>query len=109
MNILKVITDKDRPFTVKIIRKGDAYGLNDCLTHDDEQGFGSMVEFYDASQNPAHFDPEGQFVSRYYISTIMEGVYADQGLCLDGGIPVWAIDRITMREVRNFLFANGEK
>lgn len=109
MNILTVTTDKGRPFTVKIIRKGEAYGRDDCLTHDDEQDFGNMVEFYDASQDPAKFDAEGQFVSRYYISTIMEGVYADQGLCLDGGIPVWAIDRVTMREVRNFLFANGAK
>ena len=36
-------------FNTKIIRKGDRYGLNDVLTHDDDANLGPMVEFLGAS------------------------------------------------------------
>lgn len=87
-----------RRFTAKIVDVGDRYGRNKCLTNDGDP----MVEFYDATYagNPG-FDAEGQFVSRYYIATILgrDGF----GLDLDGGIPVWTIDAEAMTEVRAWL------
>jgi hypothetical protein len=74
-------------FSVVLVRKGDRYGLENCLTHEKDD---PMVEFYDADYaGKPYFTKVGQFVSRYYLSTLTERPVA--GLCLDGGIPKWSI------------------
>ena len=89
-----------RIFGVRIIRKGDRYGLDDCLTVDGAP----MVEFYDATYRGPKFGPRGQFVSRYYASTLLEGGRGrKEGLCLHGGEPVWSIDAGTMRAIREYV------
>ncbi len=96
--ILKVIdNDTAQPWTIKIIAKNDAYGRDDCLTHDDDE---LMVEFYDGRYIEG-FDPEGQFVSRYNLSTIAQETY--RGINLDGGIASWTINAPVMVEVRKWL------
>lgn len=95
--------DKGRTFTVRIVREGDAYGLNDCLRNDDPR---PMVEFYDATydtQKSWDFDPvtkgRGQFISRYFAETLLETPF-NSGLCLHGGKEdVWSIDGTTMGEI----------
>lgn len=77
---------------VRIIRKGDRYGLNNCLTHDKPD---SIVEFYDTS------DKE-QFVSRYYVSTIL-GIKDGVGLMLDGGYSAWNLDGESVDSVKDWL------
>lgn len=72
-------------FRVHLVQEGERYGagggfvygkdlsngsfgipINDCQLY----GHGlPLVEFYDVSQDPAKF-PEGQFVSRYFMSTL---------------------------------------
>lgn len=48
-----------------------------------------LLEFYDA-QYP--HTPHGQFVSRYYLETLLQNCdQADRGLCLHGGEPTWQI------------------
>lgn len=86
-------------FNVRIVTKGDAYGKDDCLTHD---GDDAIVEFYDAKADAAKFGRRGQFVSRYYIFTVLDagGKY---GLQLDGGSPEWSISPTGMREVHRYL------
>lgn len=74
-------------FAVVLVRKGDKYGRNNCLTHDKDE---PMVEFYDADYagKPGLWSL-GQFVSRYYLKTLTAHPIA--GLCLDGGVPKWSI------------------
>lgn len=78
-----------REFTARIVRKGDRYGRDFCLTHDDDE---PMVEFYDATYaDDERFDRGlGQFVSRYQADTFMN--HGATGCRLDCGIDVWTID-----------------
>ena len=86
-------------YNVRIVRKGDKYGRDDCLTNEGEP----LVEFYDS-----RFDKHGcwmgrgQFVSRYYVSTILGGEYPN-GLSLDGGIPEWTVSAEDMAAVQTYL------
>ena len=74
-------------FNIRVIKQGDHYGLNDCLTHDNEQ---AMVEFYDPRYTTDGFTPLGQFVSRYYVDTLVVHD-VNTGLLLDGGVPEWSM------------------
>jgi hypothetical protein len=84
-----------REFYVRVVFEGERYGLNDCLTHDKAD---PLIEFYDRAHVGGDFGPRGQFVSRYYASTLAEhepGV----GLALNGGIPVWSVDGVALAPV----------
>ena len=98
------------PWKVKIVFKGDAYGLNNCRTHDEDK---PMVEFYDLAHKEIHGDG-GQFVSRYYLGSILlEGrciisredfIKAGQrdpeiGILLDAGITNWRMSGTCLTEV----------
>lgn len=73
-------------FAVVLVREGDKYGRDNCLTHDGEP----MVEFYDVrSAGKRGFTKLGQFVSRYYLKTLTERPVG--GINLDGGVPEWTI------------------
>lgn len=100
-------------FRARILREGDRYGLDDCLTWEHEDRLG--VEFYD-TRFP-HTE-RGQFVSRYFAETLLDdhcridpGYRYGQdgcrhragGLDLDGGIPDWTIDSDAMDVVRAWL------
>jgi hypothetical protein len=89
-------------FLVRILRTGDRYGLDDCLTWGigrslDLQGGGIGVEFYDTRHNHTRF---GQFVSRYGADTILEST---SGLDLMSYEPSWKIDAAAMDIVRQWL------
>jgi hypothetical protein len=86
-------------FNVRVVSKGDRYGLDFCLTHNKDE---PLVEFYDARYPHTEF---GQFVSRYNFSTIWER--DDAGLCLDGGEPEWSICADDMAAVRAWLAPLG--
>ena len=88
--------------TVRLVHRGDRYGRDGCLKHDMDE---PLVEFYDGDYD---FEPwlgtRGQFVSRYYLSTLLEsGPY--HGLCLEGGEPKWTLGAEEMRKVRAWLVA----
>jgi hypothetical protein len=85
---------EDGSWTVCIVEEGDRYGRDDCLTHDRPD---PMVEFYDAPQDPEKFGRRGQFVARYYLSTL---ICTRAGLTLDCDIPAWTLDAAQMRTVR---------
>ena len=93
---LQVASDRQQ-FLVRIVRQGERYGLNDCLVHDNTE---PLVEFYDHDQDPSRFGPRGQFVSRYAISSIIEG---DGPLMLHGDVPAWTVNAAAMTQVREFL------
>lgn len=93
-------------FNVRIVKNGDKYGRDFCLTYDENK---PMAEFYDSRYPHTEF---GQFVSRYYIGTLLnhEGFYGDgteSGLCLDGGNPdEWSLSKEEMDVVRHYLAEN---
>lgn len=100
MKTLNVKNSKGRTFNVAIINKGDAYGLDNCLTHEEVE---PMVEFYDADQDPAKFGELGQFVSRYYVKTLLGGNARNVGLSLMGYEPVWTLYRPEMALVCDWV------
>jgi hypothetical protein len=83
-------------FRVVIIEHGDKYGLNDSITHDSDE---PLVEFYDTRYKHTEY---GQFVSRYYLDTLLEKP-SGQGLMLHGGVSDWVIDGNAMQVVTNWL------
>lgn len=89
-------------FNVRIVRAGDKYGRDFCLTHDKEDQ--PLVEFYDSRHPHTEF---GQFVSRYYVETILgTDRYGSGtgGLCLDGGNrDQWTVREEDMNTVRKYL------
>jgi len=111
--MLALISESGRQFNVRLVRKGERYGLNDCLTHEKDQ---PMVEFYDASQDSAKFGARGQFISRYYLDTLTgadrfsRGDVRDGGrLCLHGAIPAWDLDGPAAAMAVNWAVAENEK
>ena len=99
MKKIKMITVSK--FNVRVDNNGDKYGRDFCLTHNKDN---PLVEFYDARYPHTDF---GQFVSRYYVSTILgtDGYgRAEGGLCLDGGnANEWTVSAEDMATVRSFL------
>ena len=87
------------PWAVRIVRTGDAYGLDDRLTHDKAD---PLVEFYDTRQAGPKFGPRGQFVSRYDLSTLLDH-RPGAGLCLQGGVPSWTVTGADFERVAAFL------
>ena len=79
-------------FYVRVVRDGDRYGMNDCLTHSGDP----VAEFYDTR----HGEGRGQFVQRYYVETLLA---RGSGLCLMGGVPEWSLSGDDMRKVREYL------
>lgn len=89
-------------FTMRLVPKGERYGLRNVLKHD---GDTPLIEFYD-SRHAFDQDPEGemlgQFVARYDVETLMKAPNA--GLMLDGGNrEVWALDRETFDLARSLI------
>lgn len=107
---------------VHLIYPGERYGLDGCLTYELNAYSGApaaahrasypLVEFYDTSQDAARF-PGGQFVSRYYMTDLLEdnsiAVSIDTMLkngnqfSLDGGIPAWTVEGDDLAKVNDFL------
>lgn len=89
---MQVTNDQGKAFFVKVVSKGDAYGLRKCLTHDKDD---PLVEFYGLespwltpegeSKEPE--DPDGFFISNYYLSTLLEAPNFPEGLNLHRGQP----------------------
>lgn len=86
-------------FNVRILRKGEKYGLEDCFTHKERK---PLVEFYDYRHRNDQEWKRGQFVSRYYAETILEH-NPNNALSLDGGIPAWTVPPVSMREILAWL------
>jgi hypothetical protein len=100
---IKLVTNANGlSFGVTIVREGELYGRNFVLTHDSSD---PLVEFYDLRYPFALLKPDadtsGQFVSRYYLKTLLE--HGDAGLDLDGGVRDWKIDAAAMAEVIDWL------
>jgi hypothetical protein len=88
-------------FIVVIVRRGERYGRDKMLVHAEND---PLVEFYDAEcAGRPGFDPEGQFVSRYYRSTLLEHHTPGVGLDLCGYEPKWKIDADEIAQLMRLL------
>jgi hypothetical protein len=68
-----------------------------------------MIEFYDATHaGELGFDPKGQYVSRYYVETMVE-YKTPGGLNLDGGFSGWYISEENLDEVFSALVGERGK
>lgn len=104
--VMRITNDKGRHFNVRILKQGDRYGRDDCLTVETADKI--LVEFFDATYEGTTHGPLGQFTcGRYYADTILEGPRL-QGLCLHGGEPVWEIDGEAMGIVRDWIHNQTE-
>ena len=63
---------------------------------------GSLIRFYDTGFPVEQY---GQYVSGYYVSTLLDDYAAlcERGLCLDGRVSTWSIDPASMRSVLDWL------
>jgi hypothetical protein len=102
--VARVTNDAGRTFNVVLVRQGEAYGLDGCLTHDRVD---PLVEWYDATYEGADgFGPRGQFVSQYYLSTLtgqdgwsrVDYRQGSRGLDLMGCEPLWRVSAANVRE-----------
>jgi len=89
-----------RPWRMWFVRQGDRYGRDRCLTHQEAE---PLVEFYDRENAGRTFPDEGQFVSRYYLSSLLKR--GGGMLNLDGGVEVWRISAEGMRVVMRHVVA----
>ena len=97
VKVVQVVNDNGVPFNVRFVEKGERYGLDSCLLHEEEDG---LVEFYDARYTEG-FTVLGQFVSRYYVSTLLNRPI--RGLNLEGGSPNWYVTDDNMDVVYGYL------
>jgi|ERR1035437_746883 hypothetical protein len=101
-----VTNSSGNAFTVRVVLTGDSYGRDKCLTHDDPK---PVVEFYDATYiGDNRFEPEGQFVSSYYYTTLADDRRStEQGLNLQGDVPKWRLDdsafRLAMAYAKGYI------
>lgn len=102
MRTRTVTNGAGRDFLVRIVTRGGKYGLRDCLTHDKSD---PLVEFYDKTYREGRFAERGQFVSRYYLSTLNERRDEERGLGLDGGVSAWVVTAENVREALGFAEA----
>lgn len=99
--LLRITNIAGRHFNVRILKQGDRYGRDDCLTIDDNR---ILVEFFDATYEGTTHGPLGQFTTgRYYVETILDAP-SNQGLCLYGAeADTWFLDGGAMNVVRAWL------
>jgi len=85
------------PFRVVLLLDGKSY--NYPLGGSQRNGTEPLVEFYDLRyHNVRGFTPDGQFVSRYYLESLV-GRDRRYGLDLQGDVSDWTIDASTMLSV----------
>jgi len=91
INIIQVTNNQGVSFNVRVLNKGDKYGLEFKLTHNDTE---PVIEFYDTEYAHTEF---GQFASSYYAETLAES--KNDGLMLYGGSSKWVIDGNAWQQV----------
>jgi hypothetical protein len=98
-----ISTFNDRPWRVKLLLKGEAYGRNNCLTAERP-----YVEFWDLhlagkEGQSGHVWPEdGQFAARYCLSTLLNR-NNNLGIDLLSYVDSWKISSEDFIKVRGWL------
>ena len=89
-------------FNVRILQQHDRYGLRDCLVHNEAE---PLIEFYDNRYTDADEWIRGQFIARYYLSSLMANAFAHSmyGLILDTEINDWRVSSGIMTQIFHWL------
>ena len=114
MSITKIINKNGRAFHMRVVRQGDAYGKDMCLTHNKDTPY---IEFYDATYDNFEIAPDGtnlgQFVTRYDIDTLLgksdfspDNSFT-RGLDLKGDVDVWTLDANAMADAEIGIYEEG--
>ncbi len=86
------------PLWVRLVKDGERYGLEGMLVNHGQ----TLVEFYDARYDfEKWIGKRGQFVTRYYLSTLQERGARD--LALDLGIPDWSVTAAEMSAILDWM------
>ena len=90
-------------FAARLVFQGERYGRHRCLVHGEPE---PMVEVYDRnycghSWEAGSFSPIGQFVNRYYVSTILG--HSSHPLDLDAGVKAWTVDQAGVAKLHKWL------
>lgn len=98
--LLLALDDKQtrKQWVVRIVRPNQLYGVNDAVRNDSGE---SLVEFH-MVLNPGEHEADCWFVSRYYLSTLIES--NQEGIMLDGGLKIEASASL-MAELKQHLAA----
>jgi hypothetical protein len=94
---------------LQITNKSNGLTLNVVAWKDDDGRW--RIKFYDDRFKGDGFDPVlGQFVTEYYVETLMKDVerLTRTGLCLDGGVADWLVDADQMQKVIDFVNAPAD-
>ena len=83
---------------VRLVKTGEKYGRDYCMINNKE----TLVEFIDMTVDKNSF-PSGQYVSRYYLSSLLDGTNGVNGLCLDTSVSSWYICGECYREIVTWL------
>jgi len=109
--------ENGNPFVVRMVRHGDRYGRDMCLTHTPEPKYAfdsPVIEFYDARYDvnkDTDGTPLGQFVSSYYLSTLhgpLRHWKTNQGVQLHGNVAAWAVDPQSLANVIRWASDDNE-
>ena len=85
-------------YNVGKLKKGEKYGRDYCLVNEKD----TLVEFIDMTVDKNSF-PSGQYVNRYYLSSLLDGSNGVNGLCIDGSVSAWYICGDCYREIVAWL------
>lgn len=104
-NVMQVTNSVGVTFNVRLVFQGDRYGRNGCIVHEEYE---PLIEFYDTRYD---FEELGQFVSRYYLTTLLEEDYDEysRGLWLNTGSDNWFVDGGKMKEVLEWAVSKFKK
>src|SRR5947207_3305694 len=100
--MLHVTNDAGRRFEVRCVRKGERYGLNNCLTHERDD---PLIEFIDMTPAGGLL-ADGLFVARYPVQAFLQrDEHAD--LWLYGKDVAWRLSPAQVRQVQEWIVAEG--
>jgi hypothetical protein len=102
-DILRIVNEAGRCFEVRCIRKGDHYGLHDCLIHNEDE---PVIEFQDITPEETNLTPEPHFIARYPAATILQRP-DHVGLWLYGYNMAWRIGGDEVQQVREWIARQG--
>tara|TARA_R100001129_G_scaffold184528_1_gene169656 strand:+ start:258 stop:701 length:444 start_codon:yes stop_codon:yes gene_type:complete len=98
--MIEITNEQDITFNVRVVYRGDSYGLNDKLIYQSDE---PLVEFYDTRYKQPDTDCgyRGQFICRYMLTTLqdhMDKWPETTALGLMGGEPQWSVTGENVRE-----------
>jgi hypothetical protein len=96
--MLRITNEAGQTFRVRCVRKGQRYGLHDCLVHDGDE---PLVEFTAVTPGP-RCAPACYFVARYPAGVVLR--WPDgEGLLLHGRALAWGFGPDQVQQVQGWL------